>query len=197
MSPDTSSRRHIVVVDCESTGLRDEDVAVEIAWHDLATGERGSFVPRHDRAWVLEFAEPRALEINGYRERLVDAEQDDGTQARALYALLDGNVLAGSNPTADAEWLEHVFVEAVDLATVDPQSRRPAPFRPWHHRMLDLSAYAAGVLSADPAALPGLWDVCQALGVGTEPDVHSATAGVAVTVACLEALFVKAGVSPR
>lgn len=186
--------RHILVVDCESSGLRDEDIAVEIAWHDLTTGDHGSFVPHHDRDWVLNFAEPRALEINGYRERLATAAQDDGTQARALYARLDGNILAGSNPTADAGWLELAFTWAVDLKDVDPQMKRPAPFRPWHHRMLDLSAYAAGVLGINPAELPGLWDTCQALGVDPEPDVHSAEAGVAVTVACLEVLFEKAGV---
>ena len=189
------STRHIIVVDCESSGLRDEDIAVEIAWHDLTSGEQGSFVPCHNRDWVMNFAEPRALEVNGYIDRLADAEQDDGTQARALYALLDGNTLAGSNPTADAGWLEHAFIEVVDLSDVDPKVRRPAPFRPWHHRMLDLSAYAAGVLGLDPAELPGLWDVCQILGVDPEPDVHSAAAGVAVTVACLRELFVKAGVS--
>lgn len=188
---DTEIGRPIVVVDCESTGLRGIDIAVEVAWIDLATDDRGSFVPQHDVQWVLDEAEPRALEVNGYRERLIKAAQDDGGRARELYDVLDGAVLAGSNPTADAAWLEKLFARHCgELATGD----RIAPFRPWHHRMLDLSAYAAGVLSLPPGQLPGLWDLCNLLGVTPEPDVHSAAEGAAVTARCFYALFVKAGV---
>jgi hypothetical protein len=181
----------IVVVDVESTGLRTgTDIAVEVAWHDLRTGESGSFVPRHDAQWVLTNAEPRALEVNGYRDRLADAPQDDGCQARDLFARLDGATMAGSNPSGDADWLESLFASHVDY---DP--RRITPWRPWHHRLLDLSAYAAGVLGLRPAPLPGLWDVCTILGVDPEPEVHTAANGVAVTVACFESLFVKAGLT--
>lgn len=170
--------RHTVVVDCESTGLRSEDIAVEVAWWDLATGARGQFIPRHDEQWALNFGEARALEINGYRERIEGKPQDDGTETQRLLDVLTGNVLAGSNPNADAGWLEHLFInvvpDALDFADA------PRPGMPWHYRMWDLSAYAAGVLGLDE--LPGLAYTCELLGI--EPGDHTAAADVTATGNC-------------
>lgn len=173
------SERHWIVVDCESTGLRDEAFAVEVAWWDLATGERGEFIPQHDRGWVLGHGEPRALELNGYRERLADAAQDDGTQARALFSTLNGHTIVGSNVAQDATWLADVFRRHVP---VDPA--RLTPFRPWHHRMWELSPYAAGVLNLDE--LPGLWDLYERFSVA--PPDHTAAADVTATGLVFRAL---------
>lgn len=175
------SDRHIVVVDCESTGLRSEDIAVEIAWWNLTTGERGNFIPPHDESWVLRFGEERALEINGYRDRIEGKPQDDDMEVVRLHRVLEGNVLAGSNPTADAGWLAKLF-----------EARGLDPVAPWHHRMWDLSAYAAGVLGL--TELPGLWGTCQLLGIDPEDDVHAAEAGVATTGLCFLELGKRAGV---
>lgn len=162
--------RHLVVADCETSGLRDIDVCVEVAWHDLDTDQRGRFVPVHDVMWVLACGEPEALNINGYRDRLAGAEQDArGEGAAALRAALDGNSLAGSNPAFDARHLERVLGAA-----------------PWHHRLVDLASYAAGRLGLNPRATPGLAAVCDALDV--PPPDHTATRDVTATVACFRAL---------
>lgn len=176
------SARHRIVVDCESSGLRSEDIAVEVAWHDLSTGEGSCFVPAHDDTWVLEFGEERALEINGYRDRLANAVQDDGTEARRLFNALDGNTLVGANPSADAAWLEEMFVRCIDL---DDVTTPPRPWAPWYHRMLDVEVLAFGVLGLDE--VPGLWTVCQELGI--EPGDHTAQGDVDATTACLIALL--------
>src|SRR6476620_1448968 len=102
--------RQLVIVDCESTGLRRGfDIAVEVAWKNVDTGATGWFVPNHSVAWVLHFADPKALEINGYRDRLISAEQDDGTEVRRLHEELTGQAFAGSNPRMDADWLAVLF----------------------------------------------------------------------------------------
>ena len=182
MSGHAETARHLVVVDCESSGLRDKDFAVEVAWRNLSTGEHGYFVPVHSVDWVLKYGQPEALAINGYQDRLITAKQDHDQMGVAyLDEVLKGNVLAGSNPRADAGWLEKAF-------EVDPGGG------PWHHRLLDLSAYAAGVLGLDPRNLPGLARVCELLGVDPEPEVHTAQAGVDTATACFLALLVKAGV---
>jgi DNA polymerase III subunit epsilon len=162
--------RHLVVADVETSGLRAWDVVVEVAWHDMDTGEHGRFVPAHDVAWVLAFGDPRALEINGYVDRLAGAPQDDGTEVARLRTALTGNSLAGSNPAFDARHLTRLLGDT-----------------PWHHRLVDLASYAAGALRIDPRNAPGLARARDLLGVDLVPD-HTAAGDVAVTVACFRAV---------
>lgn len=150
---------HIVVVDTETNGLDvRRHVAVEVAWWDLATGERGEFVPRHNVSDVLANGDIEALRINRYIDRLATAEQDwGGIGAFRLAEVLHGQRLAGCNPAFDAEFLTKMFDEYEDRELVGP----PA----WHHRKFDLSSYAAGVLGLDPVDLPGQATVCELLGI--------------------------------
>lgn len=168
--------RHLVVVDCETNGLNpDVHEAVEIAWWDLTTDERGCFVPKHDVSKVLAVAEVKALQINRYIDRIADTAHVDSTeQLRALHTALTGNTLGGSNPTFDAGMLRKFFAHG----------GRVGVLQPWHHRMWDLSAYAAGVLGLDE--LPGLARVCELLGI--EPGDHTAEADVTATGLCFRAL---------
>lgn len=170
--------RQLVVVDVESSGLREADLTVEVAWRNVDTGERGEFVPAHNTAWVLRFGQPTALEMNGYRERLLEAPQDDGTEVARLHTALTGNCLAGSNPGFD--WYMHL----------SRLFRRHRLGQPHHHRMPDISNYAAGVLGIDPRELPGLARVCELLGVEA-PD-HTAAGDVRATGECFDALSVMA-----
>lgn len=172
--------RRICVVDIESSGLRPTDLTLEVAWHDLGTDDRGTFVPAHCRDWVRENGQPDALEMNGYWRRLTDVEHDDGTEVRRLHHALRGQVLAGASPQFDAGHLARLF-EAYGLHR-----------EPHHHRLLDLSGYAAGVLGLHPGELPGLSAVCDLLG--TPGGDHTAEADVAATVAAFKVLFDKAGV---
>lgn len=173
--------RRLVVVDVETTGLRPTDVCVEIAWWDLGTDERGSFVPRHSVRWVLENGQPEALEMNGYRDRIAEAKQDNGSEAARLHEALRGQRFAGANPTFDTRHMERLF----RASGMHPD--------PWHHRLLDLSAYAAGVLGLDPGALPGCAGVCDLLGIPAGD--HTAEADVTATGLAFKALMAKAGVT--
>lgn len=190
------SGREIVVVDIESSGLRDVDIPVEVAWRNVHTGESGTFIPPHSVAWVLDRGEPKALEVNGYRERIAGAAQDDGTGALRLFRALAGNAVFGSNPRQDAEWLECLFSELVERAIVETvaDTTKSRPYQPWHHRMPDLASVAAVALGLPLSDLPGLHRVCQLLGVDPEPDVHTAANGVAKTVECLQVLVDEYGV---
>jgi DNA polymerase-3 subunit epsilon len=159
------SARRVVVVDVETTGLNPlHQVAVEVAWWDLDTGERGVFVPPHSD-FDMQHAEPRALELNGYYDRGLDNPNGwdwGGKELGRLHDVLQGQTLAGSNPRFDAAFLHQLFVD---------DAREPEP---WHHRLLDVSAYAAGVLGL--VELPGLSAVCEQLGVA--PGDHTAAADV-------------------
>jgi DNA polymerase III epsilon subunit-like protein len=171
--------RQLIVVDIETSGLRDFDVPVEIAWHNVDTGERDWFVPAHDRDWVLAYGEPEALALNRYRERLVAQLHDDGTKLARLHRVLHGHALAGANPRFDAGhlstlWLIHDLV----------------PGEPWHHRLPDLENYAAGAFGIDPRELPSQAKVCELLGV--PPGDHTAAGDVAAAVECFHALMEKA-----
>ena len=176
----------MIITDCESSGLRPGfDIAVEVAWCDLLDGRGGVFVPEHDTKWVLHNAEPKALEINGYRERILHAKQDDGTEVQRLYDTLKGRTMAGSNPAVDARWLEELFQSQAKL---DVSLMIPA--QPWHYRLEDLSVAAKYTLGL--AYLPGLLDVCKMLGV--QPGDHSAWGDVVATARCFDKLYRRAGI---
>lgn len=167
----------MVVCDVETSGLRDLDIPVEVAWWDLTTDQRGVIVTEHNTAWVLEHGHPDALEINGYRRRLAAAEQSPPTE---LHRVLRGQCLAGANVRFDAAHLSKLFVAT---------GMHPTPF---HHRLLDVEAYAAGVLGLDPGELPGLAQLCALFD--TPPPDHTAQADVTATGLVFRSLFAKAGV---
>src|SRR4051812_50083247 len=87
----------LIVVDVETTGLNPfNDICVEIGWENTRTGEQGVFIPKHDPDYVLAVASPRALEVNGYRERILGKPQDEDQQELArLYRVFEGNVMGG------------------------------------------------------------------------------------------------------
>lgn len=166
------SAREIVVVDVETNGLDpSRHQVVEVAWWNLTTDERGRFVPLHDPAYVLRDADIRALQLNRYIDRIADAEQDhDYIELNRFHDAVDDRTIAGSNPAFDAAFLRIMFQAANRLRST-----------PWHHRMWDLSAYAAGVLGL--TELPGLSTVCELLDI--EPGNHTAEDDVTATGLCL------------
>lgn len=175
--------RQLVVVDTETNGLDlERHQPVEVAWWNLDTDERGCFIAVHDVSEVLANADIKALQINRYLDRIAERALDRTTKLGApsevecrrradafnLLTELTGNTLAGSNPAFDAAMLRKLF-DGPD---------------PWHHRMLDLSAYAAGVLGLDE--LPGLARVCELLDI--KPGDHTAEADVTATGLCIREL---------
>jgi DNA polymerase-3 subunit epsilon len=174
----SDDKRQVVVVDLETTGFNHKvHHVVECAWWNLDTDERGHFVPLHNVREALASANVQSLRINRYIDRLASAPQDtSGEGARRLAEQLEGNVLAGSNPTFDARFLPRMYAPYVAADLV---------FEPtWHHRLWDLSAYAAGVLGLDE--LPGLARVCELLGY--KPGDHTAEGDVTAAGYCFKAL---------
>lgn len=185
--------RQLIVVDVETTGLDPtRHSAVEVAWWNLTTDDRGRFIPPHNPRTVLAEADIAALRVNRYIDRIpgqpqdynnlsltelhaqfLDYDEDDVSDA-AECAVVQ-HTLAGSNPAFDAAFL------AVLFGNLEFLDDRPEP---WHHRLWDLSAYAAGVLGLDD--LPGLSTVCELLDV-PGPD-HTAEGDVTATGLCFRAL---------
>lgn len=167
--------RHLVVVDTETNGLDPEHhEPVEVAWWNLTTDVRGHFITAHDVHKVLWKADVKALQVNRYVDRIADrVPHSHHTETYDLHDQLKGNTLAGSNPAFDAVMLRKLQ----DLAS-----------SPWHYRLFDLSAYAAGALGLDE--LPGLATVCELLNI--EPGDHTAEADVTATGLCIRALQARA-----
>ena len=180
--------REIVVVDCESTGLHDEAVIVELAAINLRTGEELLIVPEVSQE-ALGKAQPEAIRLNRYYERGLFKETTPSFLEYDLRDWLRGNTLAGSNPAFDANLLAHHDVSGV--------YGRADPLGPvWHHRLLDLSAYAAGVLGLPPTELPGLHKVCELVGVENEGE-HTALGDARATAECFRRLMAIGGMSDR
>lgn len=194
-----SPTRHLILTDLETSALHPSPqptteqlianavpsipygVPVEAGWWDLDDPDEAitSFVPNHNRTWVRAYGDPESLMVNRYLERLVDAEQDDGTAVKELHTRLAGNCLAGSNPAFDVKFLRPLFASY----GLNPE--------PWHHQLRDLSAYAAGKLGIHPREQPSLAKVCEFLDV--EPPDHTAAGDVLATGRCFKALVTMSG----
>lgn len=158
----------VIVVDTETTGLEnDKHFAIEVAWWNLNTNERGYFIPPHSIKRALKIGDSIALEMNKYRERIMWRAQDTlGDQAGILETQLNDASFAGANPRFDIGFLEGRIIDRV-----------------WHHRLLDVSAYAMAILGLN--YMPGLADVCARLGINRdETDCHTAWNDVTVTGLC-------------
>lgn len=175
--------RQLIVVDVETTGLEERHVAIEVAAVNVQTGEELYFVP-HVTSTALGAADREALQINRYYERGIWAQMDNlaiTTWAHwdQLRVMLLGNTLGGSNPRFDAPKLMRGINHWADRTKHLPE--------PWHYRLADLSAYAAGALGLPLTELPGLYKVCELLGVKNE-EVHSAMGDARATAECFRLL---------
>jgi DNA polymerase-3 subunit epsilon len=178
-----SAKRNLIVVDVETTGLEDRDKPIEVAAINVDTGEEFYFVP-HMSSTALGSADPRALQINRYFERGVwehmdSHDTDTWKNYEVLRRMLDGNTFAGSNPRFDAPKILRGINHWEDLTKHIAE--------PWHHRLADLSAYAAGILGIAPTELPGLDAVCRSVNVDNE-DPHSALGDARATAECFRKL---------
>lgn len=187
MSTDTEQSRDLWVVDLETTTLDVERAYIlEVAAVNVETRQEIQFVPYVKRS-VFAAAEPQALTVNRYFERRVyDQMLNEYYTAQAYKDLayaLGGNTLAGSNPTYDAAVLSRAFIDVTsgsDRVTIEPT--------PWHYRLADLAAYAAGALGIPPNESPGLSRVCELLGV-TNEDPHTAIGDARATAECFRRLM--------
>jgi DNA polymerase-3 subunit epsilon len=192
-----SDKRDLIVVDTETTGLDvDKHWVLEVAAINVTTGEELYFVPALPSG-ALDEADGKALKINGYFERSVYALRLDTDASnkrwKLLWDWLGGNTLAGSNPKFDADMLNRSALWSSNQKLITPgpygnPTDLPLKASPWHHRLADLSAYAAGALGIYPTELPGLDVVARSLHVEIE-GAHSALGDARATAACFKAII--------
>jgi hypothetical protein len=112
--------------------------------------------PRH----TLRFAEPAALRVNRYYERGLDDRSRWSSPDEVSRFLLDARraTMVAANPSFDAAFLFAHF-----------------GYAPWHYRLLDVQAYAAGVLDWDtPRSLREIRDALVERGHELDEADHSA-----------------------
>lgn len=191
--------RDLIVVDTETTGLNvEKHWVLEVAAINVATGEELYFVPALPQG-ALDEADGKALKLNGYFARDVFAHRlsTEGAEKhwRQLWDWLAGNTLAGSNPTFDAAMLNKAAQWSTMPSGSSSYGRTPEQeqlaLSPWHHRLADLSAYAAGALHISPTTMPGLDVVCQSLHVENLTP-HSAMGDARATAQCFRTLIDRA-----
>lgn len=193
--------RHLVVVDCETTGLTPGvHLPIEVAAVNVTTGDELHFVPKVPKG-TFDHASGEALETNRYYERGLYRQRPSSWDATDgdycnLWGMLAGNTFAGSNPAFDAAMVVGGFAAARQNS-----SREFAPFmrEPWHHRLADLAAYAGPALLLAPNELVGLAQVCEALGV-THEDEHTALGDARATAECFRRLtryYTRTAATPR
>lgn len=173
-----ATERQLIVCDLETTGLNPTiHKILEVAAVNTSTDEVIHFVPAIDPD-DLGAADGQAMQTNRYYERGVwkRALTESATfeQYGRLSDMLAGNTFAGCNPRFDADF----------LAQMHDSQFQPEP---WHHRLADLAAYAAGALGIAPNELVGLGDICARLDV--DPGVaHSALDDAKATAECFRQL---------
>jgi hypothetical protein len=153
-----------VVVSIKSTGPDPAmHVPVEVAWWNLATGERGWFVPAHNVQDALGGCHVDTIRDIGYLDRLAQADQDEkGHQAALLAEALQSAVMVSMAPLADDQLLRRMFAHYLnDFEFVNQDLYLPE----WHD-VLDVGSYADGALGL--GTLPDLGTICQRVGVPLE-----------------------------
>lgn len=140
----------LVFLDTETTGL---DPARHEVWEIAYAVDEGpvlSAVVPHD----LGGADPKALRLNGYLDR-IQGSRHVPYYERRLISTLKGATVVGANPAFDTDFLRRRWGRA-----------------PWKHRLIDVEAMAYGILRLDePVGLARLADM---LGV-QQPDHTAAT----------------------
>lgn len=132
----------VVFVDTETTGLDpDRHVLWEVALIYRET-DRPMVFQRELSAEEFAEADPGALMINRYYERLSDAHvirESDGVMAKMIAHALAGATLAGIGPWFDARFLQNFLRRNGQALVVD-------------HRLVDCKTLAVGALLNDGAA---------------------------------------------
>ena len=156
----------LVFLDTETTGLDPERHEVWEIAYAVDDGPILYGVVHHS----LRYADPTALRLNEYASRGVVATYSDIEPL--CRTALDGATIVGANPAFDTAFLRSRWGIA-----------------PWHHRLWDIEAYAAGVLGL--SLVPGLSGLALRLRADgheiPEPD-HTAAGDVATLRACFRAL---------
>lgn len=165
----------IAYADCETTGLnRGLHMAFEVSVWREDRPEPVTLIPPH----TLAGADPEALRIGRYFERdFRPGEHDDEVDFR-LARLFLGTVLVAANARFDADFVSKVV-----------------GYEPWHYRLLDIEAFALGVIGRRMGwrTPKGMKDIAEALrseGFDVPMPDHTAEGDVRALRAAHEALLV-------
>ena len=156
MSTPTGTR--FVFVDTEATGLdHARHELTEVAWivrFEDGTQVEREYVPEH----TLDGAEPDALRLTHYDDRLADAPRTPMSEwlGQFLEDATDA-VLVGAVPDFDARHLD----QACRKLGVEPT---------WDHHLLDVETLALPLIAPGPEAPRSLARTCAALGVEHDRD---------------------------
>ena len=204
-----------VYVDLESTGLdRRRHHPYELAYA-VDDGPIWTLLLPH----TLRYAEQAALEVGRYFTRGIPVRlrmEQHGMRPIAAtlgdfvaaFAGPDGskNTLVAANPAFDTGML---FGKVIGREAWTSRARRalhlpapPAPAEPWHYRLLDIEAYAAGLFGwPKPAGLRTVRDFLVSRGYDIPAPDHSAAGDVAtlraVHYACWDVLGKPYANAPR
>lgn len=147
---------NLVFLDTETTGLSLDHDIWEVAYA-IGDGPVQAFQLPHR----LHNADPKALELNGYRVRARPAETSivwDVLIAKEL----EGKSIVGANPSFDAYRLERRWGRA-----------------PWHYRLIDVESMAIPLFNLEkPLGLKGLVDKLADIGYTVSENDHTATGDV-------------------
>lgn len=145
----------LVHVDVETTGLdpNTHDIC-EIAWmtEDTDTYEMGD-IKYGKLDYEVNSVDPVSMEINKFYDRQADLPWADLNEF-----LLDvtGATLVGMNVRFDADFI----LRRLNYEMPDRESREP-----WSYRLLDIQAYAMGVLNSNrPLGSRDIQDILKSLG---------------------------------
>lgn len=144
------SEQNVAFVDCETTSLRPDRRAWEIAVILRRPGQ-----PDHEQSWLLDEAsldlgeaDVQSLKVGGFFDRHPHANSSAGgrvfSEHEALVAverLTRGAILMGSNPSFDAE-------------TIAARMRWNGVCPSWHYHLEDVPTLAKGWLLGSGNALP-------------------------------------------
>jgi hypothetical protein len=155
----------LAFVDTETVGLELDHDIWEIAF---AIGDRPISVSQVDHS--LRNADPKALELNGYYDRMVSNHYWLNDQF--IMKALTGKTLVGANPSFDAYRLQRRWGRQV-----------------WHYRLVDVESMAVSVFDLNkPLGLKGLVDKLRERGYDIPENDHSAGGDVDTTREVYKAL---------
>ena len=165
---------NIAFLDIETTGLdplKHEIMEVAVILRKDSPIEAEQYL--HFSLPISEMrADPKALEINGYRERYSDLKAIERTRGKGrsvLYDMLKDALVVGNNVQFDLRFIEQLL-----------------GMSPWYYAPLDLKAYAAGMCGlARPASTAFLEELA---GTKVGKDAHTALADAEWNVRVYDAL---------
>lgn len=153
---------HLVFVDTETTGL---DLDEHDIWEIAFTVGDSPMITVKQVEHTLRNADPKALELNGYRVRALHRSMWNVDDDLFIASELTGKTLVGANPAFDAYRLEKRWGRA-----------------PWHYRLIDVESMAVPILGLNkPLGLRGLVDKLTHMGYTVPRNNHTAADDVTAT----------------